>query len=91
MCGLKNKWVQFDCPDCLVLEFEYQAFCISENDEKFNQVKLIKGTVNFESFELESMHGTKENIKVRRTSDNLKKRPNGDKRHDPFKNVDQGN
>ena len=74
-----------------MLEFEYQAFNIGGKSQNFNNVELIQGTVNFETLLLKSMFGSEEYIKVRRTPDNVRKRQNGDKRHNPFEGIDQEN
>ena len=44
-------WVQFDCPECLQLEFNYQALQISRLDA-YKIVETIIGTVNLQTLEL---------------------------------------
>ena len=73
-------WVQFDCVDCLVLEFNFKAFTICKMDQ-YLKVETVKGTVNFEKLELVSMAEPIETIKVRRTQDNKRERPNAQNRH----------
>lgn len=78
-----NDWVQFECTDCLVLEFDYQAYQIQAND-RFKTTDILHGTVNFDTFELTTYSEPIVKINVRRTQDNVRKRPNAYKRHDPF-------
>lgn len=40
-----EEWVQFDCTDCLQLEFNYQALSLSKMD-CFKVVKIIGGKVD---------------------------------------------
>ena len=79
-------WQQFSCPDCVNLEFYYQAYVIT-GESKFQFTKIIQGKVDYSSFEMET-HGTQQTIvKVRRTPDNTRKRPNGQNRHDPYNQL----
>ena len=71
-----NDWVQFECTDCLVLEFDYQAYMI-QSKERFKKSTILHGTVNFDNYELTTNYEPIEIIKVRRTQDNVRKRPNG--------------
>ena len=76
-----EEWQQFECTDCLQLEFNYQAFIISEQ-EAFKYVKLIFGTVNMLNMVL-SDDLTKTLWQVRRAPNNERSRPNAERRHDP--------
>ena len=80
---VNETWCQFDCPDCLELEFMYQAYTISKKSA-YQCANLMIGTVDFEKFGMQT-DLSKSVVKVRRTPDNVRKRPNGQKRHDPFK------
>ena len=77
-------WEQFQCPECLNLEFYYQAYAITGN-EKFKFTKIVQGKVDFENFELTTNGSDNSDVKIRRTPDNSRKRPNSHRRHDPFK------
>lgn len=63
-----------------MLEFAYQIYIISGLD-RHKTTEILVGKVNFETFELTV---EKEIINVRRTVDNVRSRPNGYNRHDPF-------
>ena len=45
--------------------------------------------VDFEKFELQVGNDHSKIVKVRRREDNIRKRPNGHNRHDPFENEDK--
>ena len=47
-CERQDAWVQFECMDCLIIEFNFQAYRISHLDT-FKQVDIIIGTVDFGS------------------------------------------
>ena len=88
---LTKEWIQFDCTECLVIEYSYQVYSISKNSE-FRQIQILSGTIDFDTFmmaprvisSLIALVTLPNPIKVRRTTDNKRKRPNGSKRHDPF-------
>lgn len=44
-----ENWTQFECTDCLQLEFNYQAYHLSKN-ELFVEAEILSGIVNFETF-----------------------------------------
>ena len=46
-----NTWEQFECTECLKLEFDYQAYKISGNSY-FKCSNILQGLVNFENFEM---------------------------------------
>lgn len=46
-----EAWIQFDCPDCLQLEFNFQAYKLSRNND-FKSIENIRGTVNLDTLEL---------------------------------------
>ena len=77
-----GDWVQFDCPECLQLEFYFQALRISGLDA-YMIVETIIGIVNLQTLELID-HCTKTVYRVRRTLNNIRKRPNAHRRHDPI-------
>ena len=76
-----DQWTQFECPDCLQLEFHYQAFKITGNTQ-FVEVDLLFGQANLNSLEYVR---SKDRVShsIRRTPKNQRKRPNAEKRHDP--------
>ena len=46
----ENDWVQFDCSECLIIEFEYQAYKLSQ-DEKYRELPIggkMPGKVRFD-------------------------------------------
>ena len=47
-------------------------------------MEIKQGTVNLETMMLETNESVKETIPIKRTPDNIRKRPNGHNRHDPF-------
>ena len=72
---------QFDCIDCLQLEFHYQAHKLSETDH-FKKVKIIGGFVDLDTYKFYDYSG-KFIAKVERTKTNSRNRPNALRRHDP--------
>ena len=50
-------------------------------------IETVRGTVNLQTNILEDI-STKERIEVRRTLNNVRKRPNAHKRHDPIDDLD---
>ena len=85
-CENTGDWIQFDCPDCLQLEFNFQAFKISGKDS-FKIFDTVKGKVNFETLKIEDIL-TKQILEVRRTPNNARKRPNAYRRHDPLDELE---
>ena len=82
-----ETWIQFNCTECLVIEYGYQAFRISKQEE-FRHVKFLKGIIDLETLVLTKLGNTGEKLKVMRSKHNIKVRPNGQKRHDPFMEND---
>lgn len=83
--------MQFDCNECLILEYSYHAFLITGKNEQFRLVEIKLGTVDMESSSLITMDEPAREIHVRRSGDNSqRKRPNGKGRHDPFSARDGG-
>ena len=66
-----------------MLEFNYQAYTLSGNAE-YKHVHVLEGTVNLVTYELAIEESSQSSVKVRRTPDNVRVRPNGHKRHNPF-------
>ena len=84
---LENDWIQFECTDCLVLEFHYKLYK-HEEAKDLRIVELISGTVDFDKFELlQNQNELSKIIKIRRSTDNKRKRANASIRHDPFQNT----
>ena len=44
----QSKWIQFDCTDCLLIEYRYQAYSISKNKE-YGLVTILKGIIDLET------------------------------------------
>ena len=63
-----EEWVQFDCTDCLILEFNYQAYSICAK-EKFKTCKIIKGVVDIGALTLLEYRESRV-WQVRRSRDN---------------------
>ena len=76
-----DEWKQFECTDCLLLEFHYQAYKITENSD-FQKVDLIEGKVDLKDQVFKSDENSIEQP-VRRTENNERSRPNAERRHDP--------
>ena len=76
-----ENWQQFDCTDCLQLEFNFQAHKLSETAD-FRKVQIIIGVVDLDT---DSLYDDSGNFKgkVQRTKTNSRKRPNASRRHDP--------
>ena len=79
-----EEWQQFDCTDCLQLEFNYQVFKLS-NLKGYSKVQLLLGVVDMENFTLK--HHQKLKCMVRRTENNTRNRNNAAKRHDPVQYI----
>ena len=45
--NIEQKWIQFDCPECLNLEFNYQAYNICGHSI-YKTVQIIPGTVDLQ-------------------------------------------
>ena len=43
------EWIQFDCMECLVIEYAYKAYTISKSSQ-FKQTDIVQGTVDFENY-----------------------------------------
>ena len=83
-----SEWEQFQCTECIGLEFDYQVYRVSGNEE-FKCSKIIQGTVDLQKLELLANDPEKVSVKVRRTKDNIRhKRPQGEARHNPFNKDD---
>mgnify|MGYP001239966175 CR=1 FL=1 len=54
--------------------------------KKYVQIEIIQGNVNLQKLIMTPRDLDLEPIKVRRTQDNTRQRPNGQNRHDPFMN-----
>ena len=81
------QWIQFECTDCLQLEFHYQAY-VMHGKNKFRYVNILSGLVDLEACQLTISSRLQKNneatiIEVRRSRENTRKRPNPEKRHDP--------
>lgn len=76
----KNQWIQFDCTECLAIEFDYQVYYKSRLEE-YKFTDIILGQIDFETLELTCK--TESNLvqKIRRTSNNYRARPNIHIRH----------
>lgn len=48
-CDEQGAWVQFDCTECIILEFNYHAFNISGKDA-FRVVETLVGDVDLKDF-----------------------------------------
>ena len=48
---VENKWLQFDCIDCLSLEFSFKAYHISGNST-FRLIEILQGTVDLDTLEM---------------------------------------
>ena len=70
--------------ECLVLEFHYLGYSFSKN-EALRVVPIQAGIVDFKEGVLTRIEHHISEVRVRRTKDNVRERPNGYKRHDPFK------
>ena len=81
-----EQWIQFDCVDCIQLEFNFQAYRISGKDS-FKIIEIIRGTINFDTCEM-IQKKTGMVTKIMRTPTNARRRPNAHKRHDPSCNDD---
>ena len=79
----EERWVQFECTDCLHLEYGYKAYQISENGNLYSEVKILQGTVDLKTLEMQPLKAPESTFKVKRTKDNVRCRPNGQVRHDP--------
>ena len=96
-----EQWCQFDCTDCLILEFSYQAYKITGKD-KFQSVEIISGSVDFikmmwrkvdeknaetkDAIRIASISKSDEHP-VRRSQLNHRQRQNGYTRHNPVTEV----
>ena len=47
-----KDWTQFDCTECLVLEFDYQAYVISERKQKYCKSDVLAGTIFFDTMKM---------------------------------------
>ena len=63
------------------MEFNYQAFKLTKNVE-FQFIRIIDGCVDLENMEL-TENDQETPVKVRRTPNNERNRPNARQRHDP--------
>ena len=77
----EDQWIQFDCLDCMLLEFNYQAYIISSKSV-YTKVEIMSGTIDIESMEMTYDLLVAKNS-VRRLQTNDKKRPNAYRRHNP--------
>ena len=78
--------MQFDCPDCLQLEFHFQAHKLSGTND-YDKVQTLKGIVDLVTKELlEKVSNTV--TKIRRQATNIRVRPNAHRRHDPIGDGD---
>ena len=85
----EREWTQFDCTDCLQLEFHYQAFKITEKTE-FAVVELLQGSVDLQSLSYVNNDDKSQSMAVRRTPNNERCRPNAEKRHNPVSDEELG-
>ena len=81
-----GHWIQFDCNDCLVLEFGYTAYTLT-GQYQYQFLEVIDGKVDLKLFRLEKQDDAKDFIKIRRTRDNKRSRNNAHKRHQPLEPV----
>ena len=63
-----GKWIQFDCPECLQLEFNYQAYKIFK-ENIYKRFEIILGVVDLDVLELVVQNSMKV-MKIRRTPTN---------------------
>ena len=82
-----SQWLQFDCNDCLVLEFDYQAYKLTAKEE-YSKAEITDGTVDFKQLCLVNDKHDHQTFKIRRTHDNLRVRNNAFRRHDPLYEKD---
>ena len=57
--------------------------------EELKTVEIIDGTVNYDELTLSKDSSTPLTIKIRRTENNMRKRPNSYKRHDPLYHLNE--
>ena len=69
----KDLWIQFDCSDCLLLGFGHHTW---EKEKELKEVTLMKGSVNLETMEMQLVDSTDKFVRVKRSADNHKIRPN---------------
>ena len=46
-----GRWIQFDCSECLVLEYAYQAYQVTLQ-ESLRMIEIMSGTVDLENYTL---------------------------------------
>lgn len=85
-CSSCVQWVQFDCSECLLLEYGYKAY-MHYKDGELRFVKIKSGRVDLVNNLLLKRNNPNEKVKVKRAIENQKVRPNGCGRHDPFKDM----
>ena len=76
-----EEWKQFDCTDCIQLEFNFKAYSVKK-EEGTQKVLVIAGEVDFETLQLND-HSHNFIGQVRRSDSNIRSRPNADRRHNP--------
>ena len=77
-----EAWQQFDCTECLQLEFFYQ-FNLKSHKTNFIKVQIITGIVFMNDY---TYYDNSEKLigEVQRCQDNIRSRPNASRRHDPI-------
>lgn len=76
--------MQFDCSECIILEYGRKVYQKSNKKEKYKEVNIVPGKVNLDTFEMASIELPDKPVQVRRTADNVRKRPNEQTRHNPI-------
>lgn len=92
-CVETSVWVQFDCMECLQLEYNYHAYQISGKD-KLAMVQIVTGLVDLRNNTMVMQQegtGASKVVQVARTdNDAQRKRPNSFRRHDIAMDIDYG-
>ena len=69
----------------MILEYAQKVYKKTNFVEDQKSVLLINGVVNLETFEYQSNDNSLPPVKIIRTKDNVRKRPDGHNRQDPFR------
>lgn len=68
-------WKQFDCTDCIILEYGYLAYMKSKKD-KFRHVQIADGLVDLVDYTMVPTRDQSAKIEVKRLPDNTRLRNN---------------
>ena len=49
----EDPWVQFDCPDCILIEYAYHQYTASKMKEEFRFIKMREGTIDLKEMLIE--------------------------------------